>query len=537
MNTMPYKFLPVLLHCFLFGLAGCSGSDESEEQQNGTADVESTVESGDMEIPWFEGTVEQAFAAAREQRKPIFLYWGVDWCPPCNQIKATIFNRHEFVVHSRRFVPVYLDGDTVNAQRTGEQFGVLGYPTIIVFNPRGEELTRIPGGIDIQRYTSILNLTLSNIQPVAKIIERVRTGGQPVSSKEYKLLAYYSWGQDNERVLAGRNKLEFFASLASTCPPLLIEECSRVNSEYFLAIVEATADEENPFVPDQKLKNETLEKIQTVLKNRQLVQANLEFVLFAAADIARVFTDSESPRRASLLGQWSRALSVVAADPKISLMERLYTSYGRVQMARVEDPERDLSPEFKEKIAAHVDWADKQAKTGYERQAVINAAWNILSEAGMDEKATELLTAELEKSHSPYYFMLDLAELADRSGRTDQAVSWLQRAYDESSGTATRFQWGYNYLVGLLELVPEDNTLIEREAIRVFDELSGQDNAFYQRTKARLGQLDGRFREWNEDGAHSDSIRLIRAKMQTICSSIPEPAESRLTCDSFLAEA
>ena len=525
----------ILLLLTAMGLAGCSGSNDSETPDDAAGNSSNQVTVG--KIQWFEGSPEEAFAAAEKQDKPIFLFWGADWCPPCNQIKATIFNRQEFVAKSSLFVPVYLDGDTVNAQRIGEGFGVMGYPTMIIFSPQGVEVTRIPGGIDIQRYNSVLDLALSNIQPVARLIDRVTGHGPALNEKEYRLLAYYSWGQDNERVLAGKNKLELFETLSSICPQPLTEICSRIDTEYLSAIAEAIADDDQPFTPSENLKNEALKTLRTLLGERKLVLANLEFVLFSSGEMARAFTASESPRRASLLGLWGQALKIVAADPGISVMERLYTSRGRIRMARADDPDKPLSPEFQQQIANHVDWADAQVTNPFERQAVINAAWNILSEAGMDEKATELLTRELKKSHSPYYFMLDLAELAERAGRTDEAVDWLRRAYDESSGSATRFQWGFNYLVGLLDLVPTDTSLIEEETIRVLDELDGHGNAFYQRTKKRLVKLDSKFREWNADGANDNSIRLIRIRMQAICSSIPEIDESRATCDSFLDEA
>ncbi|MEO5695678.1 MAG: thioredoxin family protein, partial [Burkholderiaceae bacterium] len=51
--------------------------------------------------------VDAAFALARAADKPLFLYWGATWCPPCNQVKATIFNRQDFIERSRAFVPVY----------------------------------------------------------------------------------------------------------------------------------------------------------------------------------------------------------------------------------------------------------------------------------------------------------------------------------------------------------------------------------------------------------------------------------------------
>ena len=81
--------------------------------------------------------VDQAFAQARAEHKPLLLYWGASWCPPCNQLKATLFNRQDFIERSRAFVPVYIDGDSPGAQKLGARFKVRGYPTMVLFNPDG----------------------------------------------------------------------------------------------------------------------------------------------------------------------------------------------------------------------------------------------------------------------------------------------------------------------------------------------------------------------------------------------------------------
>ena len=67
-------------------------------------------------IAWRKGDVDAAFVAAKADHKPLFLYWGAVWCPPCNQVKATLFNRQDFIERSRFFVPVYIDGDSPSAQ-------------------------------------------------------------------------------------------------------------------------------------------------------------------------------------------------------------------------------------------------------------------------------------------------------------------------------------------------------------------------------------------------------------------------------------
>ena len=84
--------------------------------------------------------VDAAFASARSENKPVFVYWGAKWCPPCNQVKATLFNRQDFIERSRAFVPVYVDGDSPGAQKIGARFKVSGYPTMVLFTPAG------PGG-------------------------------------------------------------------------------------------------------------------------------------------------------------------------------------------------------------------------------------------------------------------------------------------------------------------------------------------------------------------------------------------------------
>jgi len=105
-----------------------------------------TIVTEDARIGWYEGSIEQAFADAEAAGTPVFLYWGAVWCPPCQEIKHTVFKSQQFINLTKLFVPVYLDGDTDQAQAWGEKFGVKGYPTMIVFNPAGEEVTRIPGG-------------------------------------------------------------------------------------------------------------------------------------------------------------------------------------------------------------------------------------------------------------------------------------------------------------------------------------------------------------------------------------------------------
>ena len=94
--------------------------------------------------------------ARQAEGKPVFVYWGAKWCPPCNQLKATLFNRQDFTERSRAFVPVCRRRRPPGAQKLGTRFAVRGYPTTIVFTREGRRLTRrLPGEVDAAQYNEV----------------------------------------------------------------------------------------------------------------------------------------------------------------------------------------------------------------------------------------------------------------------------------------------------------------------------------------------------------------------------------------------
>ena len=213
----------------LFAVSACGGGDEEKPAEPAAAVPAEKPAPKELKpaagIEWHDGDVDDAFAVARASGKPIYLYWGAVWCPPCHAISATVFKDPEFIERSRLFVPVYLDGDTVNAQEAGERFGVRGYPTMIVFDSEGVELTRIPGGIDMQAYSNVLDLTLSNSSSSSDLLEKALSSGE-LTSEECTQLAFHSWGQDTT-ILEEHDEPAAFRSMFDACPANMSTERSR----------------------------------------------------------------------------------------------------------------------------------------------------------------------------------------------------------------------------------------------------------------------------------------------------------------------
>ena len=114
-------------------VAACGKAPETPAAPAAKADVAASPapraaahEAAETGIAWKQaandGEIDAAFAVAKSENKPVFVYWGAKWCPPCNQVKATLFNRQDFIERSRAFVPVYVDGDSPGAQKIGARF-------------------------------------------------------------------------------------------------------------------------------------------------------------------------------------------------------------------------------------------------------------------------------------------------------------------------------------------------------------------------------------------------------------------------------
>ena len=221
----------------------------------------------------------------------------------------------------------------------------------------------------------------------------------------------------------------------------------------------------------------------------------------------------------------------IAADESIYKRERIYTLAGRIGFERLEEADAPLSAGLVERIREMTAWADASTPSVYERQPIINALANVLDEAGMDEVAKPLLLAELERSKQPYYFMVKIADIEQRAGNPDKAIEWLEKAYASTRGPATRFQWGYYYLQGLLEMAPEDTGRITETTVQLVRELQDS-GGIYHRPKAQLQRLEASLEEWGVD--HGAALEELRASVHAVCQQIPTEDDA---CESFLEKA
>ncbi|GAB7126106.1 thioredoxin family protein [Silvimonas sp. JCM 19000] len=484
-------------------------------------------------IAWQQGDVDAAFAQARATHKPLFLYWGAVWCPPCNQVKATIFNQQAFIERSAAFIPVYLDGDSDSAQKWGERFKVVGYPTMILFKPDGTEITRLPGEVDAERYMQVLSLGLNATHPVAESLANGLKPKAHLSANEWQMLADYSWDTGDTQLLDARalpvalQTLARHAALDHAPAPAL-----RLN----LKAAAAAAGSKDATAGFNKA--QALNALGNVLADYKRVRANFDILVITPDDLVPLLTEANTPARAHLVAAWNKALVALAADNSISTTDRLTALDGQVVLAKLDLAKDQTLPDpLLQRVRGAVAAADQATTNGYERQSVISQASDDLVRAGLLDESDALLKAELTRSHAPYYFMLGLAANAKTRGDNTAALNWYEQAWTAAEGPATRLQWGVSYLNNLINLDPAQDAKVQQVASSVIKEAGATPNAFYERSQRSLQRLATGLAKWNADKQHQATVDTLTTQLSNVCQQLPTADPQRSNCEEVVKTA
>ena len=526
------------------GLAACSKAPDATPPAAPVAQKPAvTLLKAQAAIDWVKpegASVEAIFTKAKADNKPVLLYWGAVWCPPCNQIKATVFNRPDFIEKSRAFVPVYLDGDTPGAQKLGTQFKVRGYPTTILFKPDGTELTRLPGEVDAAQFMQLLSLGLAATQGIKETLIQALADadGKPLTADAWRMLAFYSWDTDEAQLVPKKDLATTVLKLAQKCPPQYQEASTRLT----LKATALTAQDKAP-VLDKKVPGldpaRALATAQTVLANARQSRQNADVLSYYANDIIGTVTAQGSAERTGLIVAWNTALDRLASDTSLSKADQLNAVQARVTLTEIDLPAGSKPARDPALVAMAREAAAKAEKTTtdkFERQAVVPSAAHLLSDVGLVAESDAMLQAELPNAVSPYYHMLVLASNAKKRGDITASLDWSEKAYAGSVGPATRLQWGSGFVAKLVELSPKDSARIEKAAAQVISELDAAPETFYERNRRSLERMAKQLDGWSQKNQQAPVLKKLTAQLDAVCVKLPAQDSARAACSGVFGQ-
>lgn len=472
--------------------------------------------------------VDKAFQLARQSGKPVFLYWGAVWCPPCNQVQATLFSRADFAERSRAFIPVYVDGDKPGAQKVAARFKVSGYPTMILFKPDGSEVTRLPGEVDPERYLLTLTAGLNAQVSVKELVQR-GLARQPLTPEQWRLLGFYSWDTDEQQVLKTAELPQRLSELSAAVPADLPQVRDRLALKALAARARAKSAPGSAEVDGDRV------FVDRLLSRPEDASAMGELLVYYAEPSVKYL--AATPEQRSLLAaKWDVGLERLISTGKMSKGEQIDALDARVDLWKFMDRVEKLAPQRQQAALREVARLISQTSDRYERQAVVPSAAHVLASAGLIDDSDALLKAELPRAVAPYYHMLGLASNAKKRGDTKAALDWYEQAWRKSEGPATRLQWGATYIKEIADLAPRDVARMAAAAGAVISGLEPRGETFYERNHRSLQRIAKKLVEWQgNDQARTKVVAKVRDQLSRTCAKLPKKDEGRNNCENVFA--
>jgi thioredoxin 1 len=112
-------------------------------------------------IDFFKGNYKEALAKAKQENKPLFLYFTASWCGPCQYMQQYIFPDVGLTAYIKQnYIALKLDIDTEEGKRVyvkaHQPKGPTGVPAFIIANSEEEILKKQTGGMKLSQLQDFL---------------------------------------------------------------------------------------------------------------------------------------------------------------------------------------------------------------------------------------------------------------------------------------------------------------------------------------------------------------------------------------------
>ena len=128
-------------------------------------------------IEFFQGSFDEALAAAEEQGKLVFVDAYAVWCGPCKRMSNQVFPREDVgAFYNDNFVALKLDMERGEGKKFGREFPVSSYPTMLYIAPDGELVQRVVGAQTPENLIKQGRLALRKTDKTETYAKRYREG-------------------------------------------------------------------------------------------------------------------------------------------------------------------------------------------------------------------------------------------------------------------------------------------------------------------------------------------------------------------------
>ncbi len=109
--------------------------------------------------PEWKAYSDTSFEQSKAANQPIMIDFYADWCIPCKELDAITYSDKKVIDEASRFDNYKVDMTKSLSEETEKirnKFNIVGMPTIILINSRGQEVKRLTGFVKPEEFLSIL---------------------------------------------------------------------------------------------------------------------------------------------------------------------------------------------------------------------------------------------------------------------------------------------------------------------------------------------------------------------------------------------
>lgn len=462
-------------------------------------------------VDWFSGSVEEGLAQAQSQQKPVFLYWGAVWCPPCNEIKATVLSSPEAGEALKATIPIYLDGDSDRAQIWADKFHVSGYPSMLLLDKTGHEVMRIAEFVDASEFVATVRSAVSANRSQTDAIARGIVG--QASEEDWTILANAGWDAPSMSDYGTRLKL------SETIPPGYATQRSLIAAR----LLEDAALQPPPSEVAVSIREASDRLFDAIFFSNETIYAARSVLVGPSKEIISwLYLNGDDSKRSATVMRWLKAVQWLGQQPSISTAKRLLAKGAEAQLWLLAHPGQWLPNELAKQVHAAVAQADKEAVTSYQRHAVISDAAEALAESGDIDGARALLWRELKATDTPWYYQSGLSRIEQKAGRDAEALAWSEKARLSAQGTASVLQWLVSDLMLNAKIAAPDQSARIAELLEDYYSLAFKlSDGFSGRNAVRARQIARKSRDWAWP-----EVKAVIAKNKVLCDKMAKPGQN-----------
>lgn len=150
------RYILIILLVSIVAVLGCTPAENpanDADSKAGATPQEMALNSAEYETGTWTENWDLALNAAKELKRPILVnFTGSDWCVWCIRLVNEVFSQDEFYEYAKaNLVLLKIDfpreipqTEALKKQNSSlqKQFGIQGYPTIMLADSNGKEITR-----------------------------------------------------------------------------------------------------------------------------------------------------------------------------------------------------------------------------------------------------------------------------------------------------------------------------------------------------------------------------------------------------------